>query len=64
MDQFKPTLIKLLWTAAIAFALYRIATGSNFGLSAVEGLMVLIAAFVSHKTLDLLVPSKAEDDAQ
>ena len=64
MDQFKPTLIKLLWAAAIGFALYRIATGNNFGLSAVEGLMVLIAAFVSHKTLDLLIPTQTHDEAE
>ena len=63
MDNLKPTLIKVLWAAAIGFALFRIATATNFGLSAVEGLMVLIAAFVAHKTLDLLMPTKAQDDA-
>lgn len=62
MDQFKPTLIKLLWVAAIGFALYRIVTSANFGLSAIEGLMILIAAFVAHKTLDLLIPSQSKNN--
>ena len=63
MGQFKSTLIKALWVAAVGFALYRTLTGPNLSLSAVEGLMVLIAAFVAHKTLDLLLPTQsAEDD--
>ena len=62
MDQFKTTLIKVLWVAAIAFVLYRLATSANFGLSAIEGLMVLIAAFVTHKTISLLIPTSRSDE--
>ena len=61
MEKFKPTLIKLLWVAAVGFALYRMATHTNFGLGAIEGLMVLIAAFVAHKTLDLLILPSSQD---
>ena len=62
MDKLKPTIIKILWAAAVCFALFRIVTGNNFGLSAVEGLMILIAAFVTHKTLDLLIPNTTAVD--
>ena len=55
-------MIKILWAAAVCFALFRIVTGNNFGLSAVEGLMILIAAFVTHKTLDLLIPNTTAVD--
>jgi len=62
VDKYKPTLIKVLWAAAVGFALFRIVTGNNIGLSAIEGLMILIAAFVTHKTLDLLIPNTTAVD--
>lgn len=62
MDQLKPTLVKILWAAAVGFTIFRIITGAKLSLSVVEGLMVLIAAFVAHKTLDLLMPTRRETE--
>jgi len=58
MEQIKPTLIKALWFSVIDLDVYRMVTSTNLGLSAVEGLMILIAAFVAHKTLDLIIQNK------
>ena len=58
MEKYRGILNIILWAAAAAFAAFRIGTAEVFILGAIEGLMVLIAAFVAHKTLDLLFPPK------
>ncbi len=66
MEKFR-TVIHLAigrWASAAAFAAFRIGTSDAFMLGMIEGLMVLIAAFVAHKTLDLLIVTagKKEDE--
>lgn len=56
MDKYRGFIRIILWAAAAAFAALRVGTSEVFILGAIEGLMVLIAAFVAHKTLDLLFP--------
>ena len=51
-----------IWIAAAGFAAYRVATAETIMLGAVEGLMVLIAAFVANKTLDLVMMTAAKND--
>lgn len=58
MDKFRGIINLILWAAAAAFAAFRVGTSDVFMLGAIEGLMVLIAAFVAHKTLDLIFPQK------
>lgn len=56
MQKFRGILNIVLWAAAAAFAAFRIGKAEVFMLGAIEGLMLLIAAFVAHKTLDLVFP--------
>jgi len=58
MEKYRGFIRIILWAAAAAFAALRVGTSDVFILGAIEGLMVLIAAFVAHKTLDLLFPPK------
>ena len=58
MDKYRGFINIILWVVAAAFAAFRVGTSDVFILGAIEGLMVLIAAFVAHKTLDLLFPPK------
>ena len=62
MNQYRNIINLVIWAAAAAFAAYRIGTSSAFMLGLIEGLMVLIAAFVAHKTLDLLIPPARQND--
>ena len=55
MGKFRTVIHLAIWASAAAFAAFRIGTGDTFMLGMIEGLMVLIAAFVAHKTLDLLI---------
>lgn len=64
MSQYRNIINMALWAAAVAFAAYRIGTSSAFMLGLIEGLMVLIAAFVTHKTLDLLIPPARPNDEE
>lgn len=56
MQKFRGIFNIVMWAGAAAFAAFRIGTAEMFMLGAIEGLMVLIAAFVAHKTLDLIIP--------
>ena len=56
MEKYRGFINIVLWAAAAAFAAFRVGISEVFILGAIEGLMVLIAAFVLHKTLDLLFP--------
>ena len=56
MQKFRGILNVVLWAAAAAFAAFRIGKAEVFMLGAIEGLMLLIAAFVAHKTLNLVFP--------
>jgi len=56
MQKYRGILNIALWAIAAAFAASRIVMADKFMLGAIEGLMVLIAAFVAHKTLDLIFP--------
>ena len=58
MEKYRGFINIALWAAAAGFAALRVGNSDVFILGAIEGLMVLIAAFVAHKTLDLLFPPK------
>ena len=58
MEKFRGIINLVIWAAAAAFAAFRVGTSDVFMLGVIEGLMVLIAAFVAHKTLDLIFPQK------
>lgn len=64
MKKFRTVINFAVWASAAAFAAFRIGTSNAFMVSMIEGLMVLILAFVAHKTLDLLIMtvSKKEDE--
>ena len=64
MEKFRTVIHLAIWASAAAFAAFRIGTSDAFMLGMIEGLMVLIAAFVAHKTLDLLIMTagKKEDE--
>ena len=62
MSQYRNIINLVIWAAAGAFAAYRIGISAKFMLGLIEGLMVLIAAFVAHKTLDLLIPPARQND--
>jgi hypothetical protein len=64
MEQFRTVIVFAIWASAAAFAAFRIGTSDAFMVGMIEGLMVLIVAFVAHKTLDLLImtASKKEDE--
>jgi hypothetical protein len=64
MNQYRNIINLVIWAAAAAFAAFRIGTSASFMLGLIEGLMVLIAAFVAHKTLDLLIPPARQNDEQ
>ena len=63
-EKFQYTVIHLvIWASAAGFA-FRIGNSDAFIIGMIEGLMILIAAFVAHKTLDLVIMTagKKEDD--
>ena len=64
MKRFRNVIVFVIWASAAAFAAFRIGTSDAFIVGMIEGLMVLIVAFVAHKTLDLLImaASKKEDE--
>ena len=64
MKKFSTVVVFAIWASAVAFAAFRIGTSDAFMLGMIEGLMVLIVAFVAHKTLDLLMMTaiKKEDE--
>ena len=64
MEKFRTVINLAIWATAAAFAAFRIGTSDALMVGMMEGLMVLIAAFVAHKTLDLLImtASKKEDE--
>ena len=64
MEKFRTVINLAIWVTAAAFAAFRIGTSDALIVGMIEGLMVLIAAFVAHKTLDLLImtASKKEDE--
>ena len=64
MQKFRTVIVFAIWATAAAFAAFRIGTSDAFMVGMIEGVMVLIVAFVAHKTLDLLImtASKKEDE--
>lgn len=62
MKQFRSYLSIAIWIAAAGFAVYRVATAASIMLGVIEGLMVLIAAFVANKTLDLVMMTASKKD--
>lgn len=62
MKQLRSLISIGIWIAAAGFASYRVATADSVMLGAIEGLMVLIAAFVANKTLDLVMMTAAKKD--
>ena len=64
MEKFRTVIHLVIWASAAVFAAFRIGTSDAFIVGMIEGLMVLIVAFVAHKTLDLLIVTagKKEDE--
>ncbi len=64
MEKFRTVINLAIWATAASFAAFRIGTSDAFMVGMIEGLMVLIAAFVACKTLDLLIVTvgKKEDE--
>ena len=64
MEKFRTVINFAIWATAAAFAAFRIGTSDALMVGMIEGLMVLIVAFVAHKTLDLLImtASKKKDE--
>ena len=64
MEKFRTVIVFAIWATAAAFAAFRIGTSDAFMVGMIEGVIVLIVAFVAHKTLDLLImtASKKEDE--
>ena len=64
MEKFRTVIDLAIWATAAVFAAFRIGTSDAFLVGMIEGLMILIVAFVVHKTLDLLImtASKKEDE--
>ena len=62
MKQVRSYLSIAIWIAATAFAAYRVATAPSIMLGLIEGLMVLIAAFVANKTLELVMMTAAKKE--
>ena len=58
MEKFRTVINLAIWATAAAFAAFRIGTSDALMVGMIEGLMVLIVAFVAHRTLDLLFPPK------
>ena len=62
MKQVRSYLSIAIWIAATAFAAYRVATAPSIMLGLIEGLMVLIAAFVANKTHELVMMTAAKKE--
>ena len=62
MKRFRTVIVFAIWASAAAFAAFRIGTSDAFIVGMIEGLMVLIVAFVAHKTLDLLIMTAGEKE--
>ena len=64
MEKFHTVIVFAIWATAAAFAAFRIGTSDAFMIGMIEALMVLIVAFVAHKTLNLLIMTagKKEDE--
>ena len=64
MKRFRTIIVLAMWALAAAYAAFCIGTSDAFIVGMIEGLMVLIVAFVAHKTLELLImtTSKKEDE--
>ena len=64
MEKFHTVFVFAIWATAAAFAAFCIGTSDAFMVGMIEGLMVLIVAFVAHKTMDLLImtTTKKEDE--
>jgi hypothetical protein len=53
---------KLVWAIAISAGATRMFGEKAFMLGLIEAIMVLIAAFVALKTLDLILPQKKNEE--
>ncbi len=64
MEKFRTVIHLAIWASAAAFAAFRIGTSDAFMRGRIEGVMGLSAAFVAHKTRDLLIVTagKKEDE--
>ena len=64
MKKFSTVVVFAIWASAAAIAAFRIGTSDAVMVGMIEGLMVLIVAFVAHMSLDLLImtASKKEDE--
>ena len=64
MQHYRSMITKLVWAIAIIAGATRMFREKAFMLGLIEAIMILIAAFVALKTLDLILPQKnTEEDS-
>ena len=62
MERYRKTITLAVWAAAAIFGATRMAGDKALMLGLIEAIMVLIAAFVALKTIDLIFPPKKADE--
>ena len=64
MQYYRSMITKLVWAIAIIAGATRMFGEKAFMLGLIEAIMILIAAFVALRTLDLILPqTKTEEDS-
>ena len=62
MQHYRSMITKLVWAIAIIAGATRMFEEKAFMLGLIEAIMILIAAFVALKTLDLILPQKKTEE--
>ena len=62
MQHYRSMITKLVWAIAIIAGATRMFGEKAFMLGLIEAIMILIAAFVTLKTLDLILPQKKTEE--
>ena len=62
MQHYRSMITKLVWAIAIIAGATRMFGEKAFMLGLIEAIMILIAAFVALKTLDLILPKKKTEE--
>ena len=62
MQHYRSMITKLVWAIAIIAGATRMLGEKAFMLGLIEAIMILIAAFVALKTLDLILPQKKTEE--
>lgn len=58
MQHYRSMITKLVWAVAVIAGATRMFAEKAFMLGLIEAVMILIAAFVALKTVDLILPQK------